>query len=158
MQKGHRVQKSQRSMRVRVIQPDDPACGLCGHKAKPRARTACCGNWVCDNENEYVMFSYGTNSCIRNHRRYTLCAAHHTEGHKGDWKTCKKCLQGYEPEMAHWYGTNEFNFEKHPNPPSFEPTLCVNCRQRIDLGNDGYSMFGREHACERCMARGYEFK
>ncbi len=60
-----------------------PRCGLCG-KATNLTKTECCGNWICDDEDQYVMFSYARNSCLRNHRRYTLCGYHHTEGHEGD--------------------------------------------------------------------------
>jgi hypothetical protein len=52
-------------------------CGLCGKKGK-LTRTDCCGQWICDDEDKYVMFSYARNSCHRNHRRYTLCGYHHT--------------------------------------------------------------------------------
>lgn len=33
-------------------------CGLCGEAAKPLTRTECCENLICDDEDEYVMFSY----------------------------------------------------------------------------------------------------
>ena len=32
-------------------------CGLCG-KTSRLTKTACCGNWICDDEDKYVMFSY----------------------------------------------------------------------------------------------------
>ena len=47
---------------------------------KPREKTECCGNWVCGDEGDYVMFSYSRDICSRNHRRFTLCGSHHTEG------------------------------------------------------------------------------
>jgi hypothetical protein len=28
------------------------------------------------------------------------------------------------PGVYLWYGTNEYNFEKLPNPPAYEPTKC----------------------------------
>lgn len=85
-------------------------CGLCG-KTKKLTRTECCGQWICDDEDEYVMFSYARNSCYRNHRRYTLCADHHAEDHEGEWQTCDQCRKGFfETEMYVWYGTNEYNF------------------------------------------------
>lgn len=58
-------------------------CGLCG-KTKKLTKTECCGQWICDDEDEYVMFSYARNSCYRNHPRYTLCALHRAEKHEGD--------------------------------------------------------------------------
>jgi len=126
-----------------------PRCGLCGKTGK-LTRTDCCGNWICNDEDKYVLFSYARNSCSRNHRRYTLCAAHHNEGHKGDWKDCKQCRKLFEPEMYVWYGTNEYNFEKLPNPPAFEPTTCSKCGVVIKLGTDGFTQSGKEHWCEKC--------
>ena len=73
-----------------------PPCGLCGKTKKQRNKTECCGNWVCGDESEYKMFSYSRNICSRNHRRFTLCANHHTEEHQGDWKTCKECYENFK--------------------------------------------------------------
>jgi hypothetical protein len=126
-----------------------PRCGLCG-KTKNLTRTECCGNWICDDEHKYVMFSYARNSCHRNHSRYTLCSYHHNEGHKGDWKTCKACRAGFETEMYVWYGTNEYNFETLENPPAYEPTRCSSCGQVIRLGADGYSISGKKYLCMNC--------
>jgi hypothetical protein len=129
---------------------DQPRCGLCG-KTGPLTKTECCGQWVCDDEDQYVPFSYARNSCHRNHRRYTLCGFHHSEGHPGDWKDCRRCRDEIaETEMYVWYGTNEYNFEKLPNPPSFEPTRCATCGKVISLGEDGCTMQGRQYFCERC--------
>jgi hypothetical protein len=132
--------------------PAGARCGLCG-KTKNLTKTECCGNWICDDEENYVMFSYARNSCSRNHRRYTLCASHHTEGHSGDWKDCPKCRKGIETEMYVWYGTNEYNFEKLPNPPDYKPTKCSDCGKVIVLGEEGYSVQGKKYWCERCSAR-----
>ena len=126
-------------------------CGLCGKK-KNLVKTDCCGNWICNDEHEYVMFSYARNSCSRNHRRFTLCGYHEAEGHKGDWKTCKKCREDfdYELEMYVWYGTNEYNFEKLENPPKFKPTYCSKCGERIILPDGGYSNLCGVYRCENC--------
>lgn len=132
---------------------DKPRCGLCGSTTKPLTRAECCGNWICDDEDEYTPFSFARNSCSRNHRRYTLCGYHFAEGHEGDWKNCTKCPKGMETEMYVWYGTNEYNFEKLPNPPDFEPTLCNACGKRIRLGHDGYSMVQKGYLCERCTGK-----
>lgn len=121
-------------------------CGLCG-RARNLTRTECCNNWICNDADQYVLFSYARNSCYRNHDRYTLCSAHFNEGHKGPWQTCKKCLNSYETEMYVWYSTNEFNFEKLKNPPHFEPTYCAICHTRIALGNGGYSTKGDSYLC-----------
>ena len=116
-----------------------PPCGLCGKSKKSRYKTECCGNWVCGDESDYVLFSYSRNICARNHRRFTLCGSHHAEEHKGDWKTCKECLKAFEMEMYVWYGTNEYNFEKLPDPPAFKPTYCSKCKTVISLSEGGYS-------------------
>jgi len=129
-----------------------PRCGLCGKTAN-LTKTECCGMWICDDEQNYVMFSYARNSCSRNHRRYTLCGYHHCEGHDGDWKDCPKCREAFETEKSAWYGTNEYNFEKLPNPPEYEPTHCADCGKVIRLGTEGYSMQGDNYWCERCSAR-----
>lgn len=50
---------------------DTPRCGLCG-KTKKLTKTECCDNWICDDEDQYRLFSFAHNSCRRNHRRYTL--------------------------------------------------------------------------------------
>jgi hypothetical protein len=74
-----------------------PKCGLCGKRTN-LALTACCGNWICNDQHKYVLFSYARNSCQRNHDRYTLCSSHYHEKHKGDWQTCAKCKKSFETE------------------------------------------------------------
>ena len=128
----------------------NPPCGLCGKSKKPSQRTGCCGNWVCGDESEYVMFSYSRDICSGNDGRFTLCGSHHAEGHKGDWKTCKKCREDFEPEMYVWYGMNEYNFEKLPNPPAFQPTHCSKCGERIVLPDGGYSSLCGVYRCDNC--------
>ena len=129
-----------------------PPCGLCGKTRKSRYKTECCGNWICGDESEYVMFSYSRDICSRNHRRFTLCGSHYAEEHKGGWKTCKKCRENFEHEleMYVWYGTNEYNFEKLENPPTFEPTHCSKCGERIILSADGYSTLCGVYRCDNC--------
>jgi hypothetical protein len=128
---------------------EKPKCGLCG-KSKKLMKTECCDQWICDDEDKYVMFSYARNSCSRNHSRYTLCAAHHLENHSGKWQDCKECREGCEPEMVIYYGTNEYNFEKLQNLPEYTPTLCSGCSKVIKLGTDGYTVRGDEHWCMKC--------
>lgn len=127
-------------------------CGLCG-KTKNLTKTECCGNWICDDEHNYVMFSYSNNSCSRNHRRYTLCSYHFNEGHAGDWKDCLKCREGFETEMYVYYGTNEYNFDVLPDPPAYEPTKCADCGKIIVLGDGGYSFGSGGYRCDRCTAK-----
>ena len=128
---------------------DAPKCGICGKK-KNLVKTDCCGNWICDDENEYVPFSFARNSCFRNHSRLTLCGFHHAEEHPGHWKDCPECRKEFVTEMYVWYGTNEYNFEKLDNPPTYEPTRCALCGKVIRLGTDGYTQSGDEYRCERC--------
>ena len=127
-------------------------CGLCG-ATKKLIKTECCGNWICDDEANYVMFSYAHNSCHRNHRRYTLCGFHFNEGHKGKWQDCSKCRHDFETEMYVYYGTNEFNFEVLKNPPEYEPTKCTECGAIIVLGDGGYMTSGDGYRCPQCTAK-----
>lgn len=129
-----------------------PPCGLCGKSKKPRFRTDCCGNWICGDESDYVLFSYARNICARNHRRFTLCGSHHAEEHPGDWKTCRQCYDNFkhELEMYVWYGTNEYNFETLPNPPEFQPTHCAKCGKVIILSESGYSTLCNVYRCDDC--------
>ena len=126
-------------------------CGLCG-KTKNLTKTECCGQWICDDEHKYKLFSYARNSCYRNHSRYTLCGYHYNEGHEGDWKTCPKCREAIETEMYVYYGTNEYNFEKLKNPPDYKPTKCSKCGVVIVLSEGGYSQCGDEYRCEKCSS------
>jgi hypothetical protein len=137
-----------------------PACGLCGEKKKPRLKTECCGNWVCGDESDYVLFSYSRDICARNHRRFTLCGYHDAEEHKGDWKTCKKCRDDFEHELEVyvWYGTNEYNFEKLENPPKFRRTHCVGCDKILCLPDGGYATLKDVYVCDDCMDMGFDIR
>ena len=128
---------------------EKPRCGLCG-KAKKLSKTECCDQWICDDEENYVLFSYARNSCSRNHRRYTLCGFHFNEGHKGSWLDCKRCRKDIETEMYVYYGTNDFNFEKLANPPACKPTRCAKCRKIIRLAQEGYSVGKHGTFCLLC--------
>ncbi|GIW41970.1 MAG: hypothetical protein KatS3mg076_2547 [Candidatus Binatia bacterium] len=134
----------------RVQQPK--SCGLCG-KTKALMRTECCDRWICDDEHEYVLFSYARNSCLRNHRRYTLCGYHWAEQHEGSWKDCAECREAFETELYVWYGTNEYNFEKLENLPQFRASFCARCHRRIRLGTDGYIIRSGKYWCEECGTR-----
>lgn len=128
---------------------EGPRCGLCG-STKKLTKTECCGQWICDDGDKYVPFSFARNSCYRNHRRYTLCGFHYSEGHGGHWKDCLECRNSFETEMYVYYGTNEYNFEKLENPPAYLPTRCAECGKIISLGYDSYSRKGEEYFCEDC--------
>lgn len=143
------------TQRKTTVGKDKPRCGLCG-KTKKLIKTECCGQWICDDEEKYVLFSYARNSCSRNHRHYSLCAYHHAEKHGGDWKSCPICRDSFQTEMYVWHGTNEYNFEKLPNPPSYEPTKCSRCGALIKLSTDGYSVKGDEWLCEKCSWKNTE--
>ncbi len=54
--------------------------------------------------------------------------------------------------MYVYYGTNEYNFLKPENPPSYEPTRCKQCRTVIRLAEDGCTMKGKNYYCERCSS------
>ena len=43
------------------LNSDAPRCGLCG-KRGGLIQTECCGQWICDDEDNYVLFSYARNS------------------------------------------------------------------------------------------------
>lgn len=126
-------------------------CGLCSKARKRITKTACCGRWICDDEDGYVLFSFARNSCSRNHWRYTLCGFHATEKHAGDWKTCKTCRSSFDTEDYVWYGTNAYNFEKLLDPPKFNPTHCFQCKIIIARGEDGYTQLpDGKFLCESC--------
>lgn len=48
------------------------------------------------------------------------------------------------------HGTNEYNFAKLENPPKDKPTKCAACGSMIRLGEDGYSMKGKDYFCWNC--------
>jgi DNA-directed RNA polymerase subunit RPC12/RpoP len=54
--------------------------------------------------------------------------------------------------MYVYYGTNEYNFAKLENLPSYEPTRCSKCNSIIVLSEGGYSRMGDEYFCIRCSA------
>ncbi len=140
-----------RSKKKEIKRRQRPVCGLCGSKGK-LTKTECCGQWICDDEDQYVPFTYARNSCHRNHSRYTLCGYHDAEGHKGDWKKCKQCREDFSDDLEMYveYGTNEYNFEKLPNPPAFEPTYCSECGELIVKANGGYSVQNGVCICAKC--------
>jgi hypothetical protein len=139
------------SFRRHAKAPDGRRCGLCGNARKLR-KTECCGRWICDDEDSYVLFSYARNSCSRNHSRYTLCGHHFNERHAGDWRTCETCRADIVTEMYVYYGTNEYNFEKLVDPPAYKPTHCSSCNRVIKLAEEAYSMSSKGYTCSDCFS------
>jgi hypothetical protein len=155
MGKKQRLKKEKRLQKLGKSLPpgaSKPVCGLCGKSARVTT-TECCGRPICDDEDSYQVFSFARNSCSRNHRRLTLCGTHFIEGHDGDWRTCLDCKDDIETELYVYYGTNEFNFEKLLNPPSFSPKKCSECGRVIRLGAEGHSLSGDDYFCEECTSR-----
>ena len=133
----------------KLWQATRPSCRLCGKTGK-LTKTACCDQWICDDEDQYVLFSYARNSCHRNHDRYTLCSIHCNEGHSGKWQDCAECREAYPTEMYVYYGTNEYNFETLENPPKYKPTKCGTCGRVIPLGDGGYMQSSEGYFCMKC--------
>lgn len=145
----HHVKNLNTNQTRKAKNGDGPCCALCG-KTENLTKTDCCDNWICDDEDQYRLFSFARNSCSRNHRRYTLCGGHHAEGHAGRWQDCQECRDLFETELYVYYGTNEYNFEKLTNPPKYEPTRCIKCKHVIRLGYDAYSYSSEGYLCEKC--------
>jgi hypothetical protein len=124
---------------------------LCG-KRKKLTRTQCCGQWICDAEDSYVLFSYAHNGCARNHRRNTLCGFHFVEEHKGSWQDCKRCRRDIEAEMYARFGTNDYNSEKLANPPAYAPTRCAGCGKVIKLATEGNTLSKDGTYCINCYS------
>lgn len=38
-----------------------------------------------------------------------------------------------------WFGTNQFNFETLPNPPTFRPKFCDTCHKPVKQNTESYS-------------------
>jgi hypothetical protein len=148
-QPPRRILRGERRSSREVDKNDRRCCGLCG-ATDNLTKTDCCGQWICDDEDQYKLFSYAHNSCHRNHARYTLCGRHWAEGHDGRWQDCAKCRDDVESEMYVYCGTNEYNFEKLPNPPTFEPKHCSGCGKVINMGEGGYSVLGGKYTCMDC--------
>lgn len=147
---------SKAKRRILKANKSKPRCGLCGQASKPLTKTECCDNWICDDWDNYQMFSYAHNSCSRNHDRYTMCSTHFREDHSGDWQDCQKCRDYCEPEMYIYYGTNEYNFVKLKDLPEYEPTRCTSCNDIIVLAEGGYSQSSEGYFCLECSNKKFE--
>ena len=60
-------------------------------RAQKLTKTACCGNWICDDEGNYVIFSTLETVVPETIDDLLPVPHHHEEKHKGDWTTCKEC-------------------------------------------------------------------
>lgn len=149
---SHRKKEKTERKNKKITAEKVPRCGLCG-KTKKLTKTDCCGQWICDDADQYVLFSYERNSCWRNHDHYTLCSNHYQNKHDGDWKDCSKCKDDIDKtELYVWYGTNEYNYEKLEDPPEYEPTKCYKCGIIIFLTEESYHMKGGKYYCQQCDA------
>lgn len=138
----------------RPIGPDD-VCGICGERNN-LVRTSCCGNILCDNQEEYVLFSYSRKFCVRSHDRYTMCSFHKSEGHRSeDWRQCNQCKEQLTSETDKegrparvWHSTNGYNFtpmlESDYRKGSMITAGCGECGNRVATGFEGYSMVPKD--------------
>lgn len=120
-------------------------CGLCYSTRGPFVKTECCGNWVCDTEDNYEMGTYEREGqCVRNHRYGSICAFHHQEDHHGDWKECQKCVECFHPfDYAvkalpmHLAGTQRrYNFDNNVrfdlDVTTIDFPTCHRCNEPVD--------------------------
>ena len=61
----------------------------------------------------------------------------------------------FPTEIYVGYGTNEYNFEKLVNPPTYEPTRCDSCGAVINLNEGGYSQGPKGTLCEKCTWKSF---
>jgi len=94
----------------------------------------CCNNWICDDEDQYVPFSYTNNSCYRNHSRHTICGIHYGEKHVGRWQECEECKKMYDGPMYAYFATNDYNFE----PLNKDDVLKIKNEMEKILAEDKY--------------------
>lgn len=115
--------------------PDETAvCAICAGQ-KNLERADCCGNWICNNEKDYQLYSYSRHFCSRSHRMYTCCGSHHAEGHKGDWRSCEPCTDRLGG--ARYYATNVYNVTpalESPRGSTMVTAACTRCGVRVAYG------------------------
>eukprot|EP01094_Clydonella_sp_ATCC50884_P004983 TRINITY_DN13966_c0_g1_i1.p1 TRINITY_DN13966_c0_g1~~TRINITY_DN13966_c0_g1_i1.p1 ORF type:complete len:266 (+),score=62.95 TRINITY_DN13966_c0_g1_i1:82-879(+) len=170
------------SARVASPIPADASCAICGRSASSvrLGRARCCGMIGCDTEDEYVMFSYSKEHCLRSHHRYTVCGYHNEEGHgpeKGladDWRVCEgdgePCMHGVsatgnrvmassffgvEVPVDYWYALNAYNEVPVPTERVPKGRLFQRCgRCNIPLIHEGFQVT-RTHGrvCQACGSR-----
>jgi hypothetical protein len=122
-------------------------------------RTECCGNWICNTEEDYQLFSYSREFCSRSHNRYTTCTWHCTEEHGSsvDWRECKECMKdSTKNNVRSWNSTNGYNFTPglmaaYPKG-SMITAECCSCHGRIATGFEAhvYSPSVNGPTCKYC--------
>lgn len=125
-------------------------CGLCGNRDN-LIKTECCNNWICNDEDQYVPFSFDNNSCYRNHDRHTICGIHYNEEHSGKWQDCQECKDMYEVEMYVYFATSNYNFAPLEDPPTYDPIKCYKCSKIIKLGFEDCSRTNKGYICAECL-------
>ncbi len=148
------VKKPKAEPKVKELKPK---CGLCNSSKKKLTKTPCCDNWICDDTEDYQLFSYARNSCYRNHDRYTLCSSHYHEKHKGIWQNCKECKSSFALPDHVEMGTNDYNFERLENPEEYTIT-CVNCGFSSHSMNDFPFQTSKGYYCDKKKCQGMVFK
>ena len=114
------------------------SCALCLKTSREAATmcTGCCGEVICDTEDDYQLMSYSREYCSRSHDRYTLCGYHGVEKEcdkAKDWRECPECQSdarsGEGASDRLWRGLNPYNF--YPLLSSTVPrhALCATCNQ-----------------------------
>lgn len=129
-------------------------CGLCGETRRELLElTECCGETVCNREDEYVLMSFSRDFCSRSHGRYTRCGFHTNEGHEGDWRTCDQCDAERTPGVVCWYETNGYNFTPgvRRERGALYTQACTSCGKRIHTGMEEFSFGARGVQCGPCL-------
>jgi len=99
-----------------------PKCGSCRWGDK-LTFTECCDELICTD-------------CIKGHRKYSMCAYHYNEGHKGrNPQTCQQCLEDFDPKYEDC---------------AIEPTKCATCSQRIKIYKEPHMVYGENCYCMQC--------
>ncbi|KAI5833544.1 hypothetical protein K523DRAFT_295627 [Schizophyllum commune Tattone D] len=144
----------QRQARGEPVPSPDSYCGLCGKENGPLRRTECCNRTICDDYENYTMFTFSANSCSRNHDRYTRCCYHFNEGHPGsDPLQCSKCSTSHDAEKEAWYMTNNYNFQEdilRAKPAPFAPKHCTECGKQVKQNAEAVSYGPSGLQCGRC--------
>ena len=82
--------------------------------------------------------------CLWGHERYSRCAFHSNEGHKGSWKTCEECEAEGDCFEDSLYGFSDEEDEEDT------PKKCKRCQEDIDLLKSDYTKKGKDFYCIEC--------
>lgn len=146
---------------------DDPSidrtdtCKLCskGWSDVNLRRTNCCKQVVCNNDDEYQMFSYSRKFCNRSHDRYTLCGYHGNEReckNYRDWRLCNECVKCDDPIRVAdklWRGLNAYNIYPMLSKDVPRHSLCdtcSKCKKKFISGVEGSTHSRDGVSCPRC--------